>query len=495
MFIPSDTQTALGNVLPENRSLYFDRFANPNLKEESRQNWFEGGCKLSVPVDAGKRIRDSFYPAGTRLVYGQLKARLMVNMAGGVMENAGLCLDRYGLPYIPGSAVKGCARRAALYALREWTQSGRPEAGDVCHMATDSFESPEVMLHQIALTFGWGETDWSGPDSDFLWALSNNVELLRAVRSRHGIHGISSHAGAVAFFPSHPNADPGLELDILTCHHPEYYGDSEKEFAPDTEEPNPVTFPAVRAQNGDDHFTFALVALRREHSAAIRCAETWLTLGLEVFGLGAKTAAGYGWFEVEETSKRILDRKKNAVIQGIKDEEIRKKDLEVDLRTKVGRLGADGKSRLLDNLQDAKVALETLRNLFPNSDKTPSGHISPKGFNWFADESTKQTIWEVVNVLVPKIREELETNNLSPAELLYRQIAALGKQQFEQKLVDFCDNKSRDEQEAIVRALREQRTEAWAELKEKVANKPKKYTQIADAIRAVSKAMNLGKMP
>lgn len=29
------------------------------------------------------------------------------------MENAGLSLDRYGLPHIPGSAVKGCARRAS----------------------------------------------------------------------------------------------------------------------------------------------------------------------------------------------------------------------------------------------------------------------------------------------------------------------------------------------------------------------------------------------
>src|SRR5208282_3126445 len=80
----------------------------------------------------------------------QLQSRLMVNMAGGVMENAGLCLDRFGLPYIPGSAVKGCARRMAIQRLIE-------------------VELPSVksdLLIQIALAFGWGEQDWSSEKTD-----------------------------------------------------------------------------------------------------------------------------------------------------------------------------------------------------------------------------------------------------------------------------------------------------------------------------------------
>ena len=78
----------------------------------------------------------------------------MVNMAGGIMENAGLCLDRFGLPYIPGSAVKGCARRMAIRCLGD-----AREAGTV---------SPELAkrLLQIALAFGWGEEDWCAKKKD-----------------------------------------------------------------------------------------------------------------------------------------------------------------------------------------------------------------------------------------------------------------------------------------------------------------------------------------
>jgi CRISPR/Cas system CMR subunit Cmr6 (Cas7 group RAMP superfamily) len=64
----------------------------------------------------------------------------MVNMAGGVMENAGLCLDRFGLPYIPGSAVKGCARRTALAALREWCETGQ-QPGINCRRPRQCFQS------------------------------------------------------------------------------------------------------------------------------------------------------------------------------------------------------------------------------------------------------------------------------------------------------------------------------------------------------------------
>ena len=65
-------------------------------------------------------------------------------MAGGVMENAGLCLDRFGLPYLPGSAVKGCARRAATHALVE----------------TTSAEDKAELLFNLCLVFGWADADW-----------------------------------------------------------------------------------------------------------------------------------------------------------------------------------------------------------------------------------------------------------------------------------------------------------------------------------------------
>ena len=49
-----------------------------------------------------------------------LGSRMMVNLAGGVVENAGIALDRcFGLPLIPGSAVKGISRVQALWDIHE----------------------------------------------------------------------------------------------------------------------------------------------------------------------------------------------------------------------------------------------------------------------------------------------------------------------------------------------------------------------------------------
>jgi len=80
-----------------------------------------------------------------RIFFGHLKARLIVNAAGGVLENGGMSLDRNsGLPFIPGSAIKGCARRYAIWELSQ---------------AADRDKAP--ILEQIALIFGWVDQDWS----------------------------------------------------------------------------------------------------------------------------------------------------------------------------------------------------------------------------------------------------------------------------------------------------------------------------------------------
>ena len=495
MYLPFDTRQALADLLPGSRSLYFDRFARPDLKEEDRKPWFEMGCKVSVPQDAIRRDRANFYPSTALLLHGQLQGRLLLNMSGGVMENAGLCLDRYGLPYIPGSAVKGCARRAALYALWEWTMGGgRPDDSDVCFEALRSFDSPEAMLHRIALCFGWVEKDWTDPESDFYWAASKRQNVLHGALRLLGDHPPANQAGGIAFFAAYPNTDPGLELDILTCHHPKYYGDEEQHFAPDTEQPIPVTFPAVRAQSGDDHFTFTLSTLRGTSEEVGRSAQTWLTLGLEIFGLGAKTAAGHGWFEVKETSKRIANKKSNALAAAETARAEREKGIKQDVQSKVRKLNIEDKKQLFVKGESTDLLHAALALLFPAADKTPRGHVSAQGHDWFNDAQTIQFAVSALSELKTEITEEIESSGLTESEKMERAIAKLTPQQFDQKLTDFC-KKNTSEKEAIVKALRDPRKDSWDALKQKADRKPKQYTQICDTIRSVSKALNLGKMP
>jgi CRISPR-associated protein Cmr6 len=304
-------------------------------------------------------------------LYAQLQSRLMVNMAGGVMENAGLCLDRFGLPYIPGSAVKGCARRAALAALHEWCETGtKPTSADnPLAPCCAAFTTPAEMLAAIVRIFGWCEQDWSDRpnQSDFLWACSHNHREIwhtaaQALASHFGWKIAEKHretpwkslpnfAGSVSFLPAYP-LDLGktgkidglplevpplgkLELDVVTVHHKHYYAEPaepkdvphsherwqrwkrdhdawEREWgtAPDIEEPVPNVFPAVAPGH---IFTFALAPLRGADAQIVETARTWLATGLSVFGLGAKTSAGYGWFR--DITDTVIGREAKAAAQ------------------------------------------------------------------------------------------------------------------------------------------------------------------------------------
>ncbi len=385
LLVPHQTKLVVGgDHAPhvESRALYFDRYADPQLKDSGvqtpRRDFYTRGISKApaTPADFLSRHR-AFLFNGLKLspvdvIFARNEARLLLNMAGGVMENAGLCLDRFScLPFIPGSAIKGCARRAALAALREWivvNDGKKPPEAFVNPLATAcaGFNTPEGMLAAIARVFGWSDTDWSDrnhkksgtPQSDFRWAcgvekddepadahakwreLRDKAQTIlgpestRVPRAAAGVPPTApdasgetpdtagrrpaipkQYAGSVAFLPAHPWSRPNgpdLELDVLTSHHGDYYRSEDPDkVAADTENPVPVFFPAVAPGH-----VFAFTTVWCGHSGAgadqvpdaraalLELARTWLRVGVTIFGLGAKTAAGYGWFEVEETTKK-----------------------------------------------------------------------------------------------------------------------------------------------------------------------------------------------
>jgi CRISPR type III-B/RAMP module RAMP protein Cmr6 len=383
--LPSDTRLALGSLPLEqcSRSLYFDRFARPELEKDERRKFFTDGfaCRTSKAKSESwvEWLRTSKMGLGLKpesILFAQLKSRLMVNMAGGVMENAGLCLDRFGLPYIPGSAVKGCSRRMAIQRLLE---AETPEA-------EDARATKKALLLQIALTFGWAEQDWEN-DSDFSYACDSRWDdsfIETAQRSLwKQVFGadppedyrllagawkkrLSHFSGQVQFLPALPVevklSDPfhlapkafgDLELEVLTCHHKQYYGEppepknvpqsdpkwqkwkrehdrwqAEWGKAPDTEEPNPVVFPAVAPGHV---FVFAPRAIRSPMEALASVARRWLADGLQAFGLGAKTNAGYGWFDC---SSDLQTRVREALLETQRNRTEEKKRREEEQRLK-----------------------------------------------------------------------------------------------------------------------------------------------------------------
>ncbi|MCP5535445.1 MAG: type III-B CRISPR module RAMP protein Cmr6 [Akkermansiaceae bacterium] len=244
---------------------------------------------------------------------------MMVNMGEGVMENANLHLNRFGIPTIPGSAIKGCARRMALQALHDWVDHIndpdeslpaearlRPHPDDLCAPCCESFTSPADMLAAIARVFGWVQSDWEGDASDLRWAVHNEPEIISAAKEQ--IRAAAQFAGTVAFIEAQPKSDPGIELDVLTPHHTKYHnGEQGYDDAPDTEDPVPVYFPAVRPQSAPNHYIFPILPLPRLKEGDLASAEIWLLHGLELFGIGAKTAAGYGCYEAYEPPEDLGD--------------------------------------------------------------------------------------------------------------------------------------------------------------------------------------------
>lgn len=488
--MPFDTMSVLGNDARQcdSRTLFLEKFCDPQAKEDNRKQAFLGARKtppseilklkaqawrqwlLHVTKRATPRNEDEH---NTIVIYAQLQARLMVNMAGGVMENAGLCLDRFGLPYIPGSAVKGCARRAALAALREWclaggSQENKPRTNENPLAACcEPFTDPAEMLAAIAQVFGWCEQDWT-ENSDLPWACAKKKEILHAAaetlaerfkwpienrRRNTPWRSLPNFAGSVSFLPAYPldlsKTGPAdglplevpplgkLELDVVTCHHRQYY-EGELPVATDTEDPNPVVFPAVAPGHV---FAFALLPLRNATSQLLEYARTWLKTGLEVFGLGAKTNAGYGWFNATDTVQLIV---KSILQAQAEKEEIERKRQEEEARRKAEE---EERRRRAEEYKEA-------------------------------------------------------TKNMTPEQKADYDIALLTEAQFQGRLEEFL-KRPVEEQKAIVRALRlpsddpKSRRKFWEELKRK-AQKGGKYAQIEQAIRKLSKEMfpgKEGKMP
>ena len=253
----------------ENPSLLLGKFARVggNVKADALRAVAACHAKHAKPVTPVE-------PKGAECVWARLRSRLLVNLAGGVLENAGLALHpHFGVPYLPGSAVKGIARHAAWC---EWEGAGRDAA----------------VARRLAAVFGFPTGDKKKGGLD---------EQLRAL-------GEPERAGCVAFLSAYPEADVGkLEVEVATCHHARYYQSKEPGAeAYDDESPNPVFFPAVAA---GVTFRFTLVPLRGCTPERMADARRWLLRALIINGAGAKTAAGYGWFEdVTAETQAMLER-------------------------------------------------------------------------------------------------------------------------------------------------------------------------------------------
>ncbi|MBM4164568.1 MAG: type III-B CRISPR module RAMP protein Cmr6 [Lentisphaerae bacterium] len=432
----------------ENRSLRFSRYTDPSVKGDARRAFLEVAVAQKLPEDL-RRSRAAAYDSfldtipGVIRVYARNKARLLLNMSGGVLENAGCSLERLaGFPLIPGSAVKGLVRHAALDTLKSDVQDLKPE-----HLA------------RIAIVFGWTSADWSAK-SDFVWAAADAISSAQEIiRSRLGSLP-NDFAGAVAFFGAIPYTprQNDLEIDIATSHHMDYYSDESVPVALDNEAPNPIPFPAIAA-NHDFGFALAphssIPGIRTLMPDLLECARQWLILGLEIYGLGAKTAAGYGWFHVDKTEDIQRDKQK------------RKQREAFDVWRTQFNLENVPTDRIESAIREAEAQLKTFA---PLVDQTITDAINRNKFR-IPRKSMRDEIRDRWNAS-PNIKGIIN-GDIKPFE-----------------------RASDEKKTAIVTLLREpdgRGAEVWSLLK---SGQKGEIAKAADAIRAYCKnTLNLGKMP
>ncbi len=184
---------------------------------------------------------------------------LIVGLGEASPYETGITLDFLtGLPIIPGSALKGIARRAAIMLLSE---------------------------NKDILPYG------------------EEFEELAKVFDQHEqiveVFGTQDKKGEVIFMDAYPvdwTEAPGgklFRIDIMNPHYGPYYRNPSKENPPaDWYDPKPIPYLTV---NVGVKYRFVLASKNED---LLRTAEEWLEYALKNIGVGAKGNQGYGVFEI-----------------------------------------------------------------------------------------------------------------------------------------------------------------------------------------------------
>lgn len=220
-------------------------------------------------------------------------SRLVVGLGAGHVLETSLTLHHiFGIPYIPGSALKGVVRMVNFWAIvSKQNKKLDKEIQELQEQLYDkeisNSDSNDILKHKL-------------------------------------LFGTQNFKGFLVFLDAYPevqNNQQIFELDVMTPHYQGYY--TKNQVPGDWENPNPIPFLTVK--NGitfcfnvlfdkfraeriltlkDNEFPNANVAkeiikewLSNNFSNISQDVKVWIEEALTEFGVGAKTRLGYGIFE------------------------------------------------------------------------------------------------------------------------------------------------------------------------------------------------------
>jgi len=207
-----------------------------SLRELSEyEKFFQRWTKLLTDYDAQTRE-------------AKVKGRMIVGLGSeSVVETSITLHHTYGIPYIPGSALKGLA---ASYASKQ--------LGDIWKKGSPAYNA---------------------------------------------VFGDTNSAGYITFFdalyiPGSGHKGQVLYPDVITVHHPKYYQEEKNVSPSDWDSPNPVPFLSATGK-----YLLALAAPDVKEDTRdewLKKVFEFLGHALKEMGIGAKTSSGYGRMEIEQ---------------------------------------------------------------------------------------------------------------------------------------------------------------------------------------------------
>jgi|SRR5579859_2395845 len=229
--------------------LWLDKYLADGADKDVRRQLVREVAAISDPelyTPFYRRWQAALAAQGAITAEAEVRGRMVVGLgAESVLETAVTLHRTYGVPLIPGSALKGLAAAFARQRLGE------------------------------------------------LWAVRQVDDQIIVGEAYKTAFGTTEAAGYLTFFDALPV--PGswaLYPDVLTIHHPEYYGQTPASLTldpgvvpADWDNPNPV--PLLSATG---HYRIALAGPADWVQAGFRI----LRLALAAEGIGAKTSSGYG---------------------------------------------------------------------------------------------------------------------------------------------------------------------------------------------------------
>jgi CRISPR-associated protein Cmr6 len=246
-----------------NASLWLDKYIAEQSSDDPKSRWDLVRQVATLPEPAEYKDYFAHWEKTLKKDYGEqttrrvkVKGRMIVGLGSESVLETSICLHRtYGVPYIPGSALKGLAVSYAHQRLGGEWQRG----------------------HQFH-TIVFGDTDKAGYITFF--------DALYLPGSG---------------YPDSLGKPRALYPDVITVHHQNYY-QNEGVAPSDSDNTNPVPFLSATGI-----YLFALAAPDFQNQTRwIDLTFQILAEALDKFGIGAKTSSGYGRMEFLDNPARQI---------------------------------------------------------------------------------------------------------------------------------------------------------------------------------------------